>query len=114
MVTAPPKGLLSVYADLEEAENGINGFGSYTAEIYAYRLHSHSPSRGADFGHISEEANRQAAEEAAESLQGLISMLVEDHSYKGDVYVNGAKIVDKGALVEEVPPTNHRWHVFFD
>lgn len=43
MINISIQQLITLWVELEDAYNGVNGFGTYTAEIYAYTLQPYSP-----------------------------------------------------------------------
>jgi hypothetical protein len=43
MINISIQQLITLWVELEDAYNGVNGFGSETAEIYAYTLQPRSP-----------------------------------------------------------------------
>jgi len=101
----PITQLLDLWSDLESARCGKNGFGSYTAELYAYRFRRHDP-----YLLITDEATREEIENriALESAQILHDLLV----YFADrrecrLFIDGKKL---GKWVAKTPFV-HRVHV---
>jgi hypothetical protein len=69
---------LGVWSELEQAYYGDNGYGGDTAEIYAYRIQSYSPSAliplESGFG---AKAREEQANQAGKSLYKLIKKFCE-------------------------------------
>lgn len=102
---------LNVWEELVDAYHGRNGYGSDTAEIYAYRLLERSPSAEASASFATElhrKAIEEQASEAAFNLACLLHHFRETH--------NGVRIAVEGVPftgVRSTPldPFDHRVHV---
>lgn len=68
ITTIPLSELLNLWGELVEAYHGVHGYGSDTAEIYAYRLQAYSPMA---HDHKDEKALHDCAINAAEALAAL-------------------------------------------
>ena len=71
--------VLSIWTELEEARHGTNGFGSHTAEIYAYRVMPYRPGYNinCENDEISDSSTTQR--EAARSIVALCKLFIETH-----------------------------------
>ena len=95
---------LAVWADLEAALYGQNGYGGDVTEIYAYRLVGHNPSL--DFPGFAG-AREEMAGHAASNLQALVDLFRKIHP--------GARVdVEQGGRFRRglrIPPFGHRIHL---
>lgn len=74
--------ILDVWGDLVAAYHGVNGYGSDTAEIYAYRMLPDCPRRRLSppgCGGLTDEAHAEAAQAAARNLYGLLATFREHY-----------------------------------
>lgn len=105
LLRAPLAGMLDVWGELVEAYCGCNGFGSDTAEVYAYHLMPDDPRRrlGAPDG------ARDAEEEAARLASAAFHALLGTFADRYDCTVE----IDGRPWAVDAPPatTGHRWHV---
>lgn len=110
MLTMSTKQALDLLHELELCYYGENGFGSDTAEVYAYQLLPHSPSAAGpppQPGSIFYEEWVRRAHEAADNLGAVLK---EFMSYRPDVAV---EIDDHEPFDKDHPvaPFAHRVHV---
>jgi hypothetical protein len=99
--------ILSVWTELEDARLGVHGFGSSTAEIYAYRLLPHSPLAAANAGTLSAAAQEVLARVASRSLAAILDKFMELRP-RVTITVDGFKYRPGRT---ELPPCFHRWHI---
>lgn len=106
---------LSVWTDLLEAEFGCNGFGSDTAEIYAYRLQPSNPATESSFiedeSNFTKEAKREQDLIASRNLYELLCHFRDER--KVDVFVGCGRMYDGDPLDERLLkyPFTHRTQV---
>jgi hypothetical protein len=104
---------LDIWSELWQAYYGKNGFGSDTAEIYAYRLMAYNPTyhSGLNFNSAFRDTERfkKAQEEVCEQAQNSLVALLKKFAAENDcmIEVNG-KTVDDWAGSEMF---DHRCHV---
>jgi hypothetical protein len=99
---------LDVWADLEDAYQGVHGFGSDTAEVYAYRLRPEQPARGSDYPPIVEDCARHDRQAAA-ALRELAALFEERRECR--VLVVRGRRDDGIPIAEWSGPLDHRVHV---
>ena len=105
LLSIPIDELLRLWTELEEARLGRNGFGSDTAEIYAYRFHRRNP----EIEQTTSDSRRAIREgerdrDAARALAALLD-LFETHHERVQLFV------DDERFVGDVRPNPHRWHI---
>lgn len=79
LLRLPTLELLSLWSELEQCYHNEHGFGGDTAEIYAYRLQRHNPSRQAyrDGSSSAKAAEAEAAAEAYQILRATLDLFEE-------------------------------------
>lgn len=83
MMSISQNQLLRLWGELMDAYHGKNGFGSDTAEIYAYTLREDCPSRFLlPEASISKESIAGGNRSAADALAGLCLKFEKDHDCK--------------------------------
>lgn len=99
---------LSIWSELERAWHRTNGFGTDTAEIYAYRIVRESPT-AALLGNTDSPLGRQAqidyVNEVGRNLSALLALFVELREC--EIEVDGKPFNPKVG----VEPFGHRVHV---
>lgn len=95
MLNIPIVGAMRVYAQLVEAYHGVNGYGSDTAEIYAYHLSLYCPTyhglKQRDIDGPFSESVREARTLPARSLVAIIEQFQQD-------YCDASVVVEVGIL----------------
>ena len=66
--------LISLWVNLEDAYNGVNGYGGDTAEIYAYTVQSRSPGYKPGGDGIFAEDNKELELNASRSLYEVLKL----------------------------------------
>ena len=77
MINISIQQLITLWVELEDAYNGVNGFGSDTAEIYAYTVQPHSPGYGYNGGGedvVATEISRELELNASKSLYEVLML----------------------------------------
>ena len=107
MLNLGMRDALSIWSELEQAWHRTNGFGTDTAEIYAFRVAKASPSvaLGDTGSRLGREAQIEYADEVARNLGALLALFVELRECR--IEVDG-KLFDPKVGVE---PFTHRVHV---
>jgi hypothetical protein len=109
MLNIPTHELLLLWGELVEAYHGVNGYGSDTADLYAYRFMRHQPTAvmvpapepGGMMAQIMDDAHKQAA-------WSLFALLVHFREFYGcTIEVDGRRL---GKWLAAAPFT-HRVHV---
>lgn len=95
LIEVNPLELCKLWGELVEAYHGVNGFGGYTAEIYAYRFMAYVPAAHSHIGHESEPARKARDEvyyKAANQLVALIEEFID--WYDCYIQINGLAYQD--------------------
>ena len=101
--------MMKLWGDLVECYHGVNGYGSDTAEIYAYRLQSYSPVVH-NGGLMTELKAERAADLNAIAANALASLCEEfARQYDCKVEIDGHEIGNWLSLVTD--QFDHRAHV---
>lgn len=107
--------ILDVWGDLVAAYHGVNGYGSDTAEIYAYRMLPDCPRRRLSppgCGGLTDEAHKEAAQAAAQNLYGLLYAFREHYPdcriYPAASRSENGRVLGRWLLRELL---DHRTHV---
>jgi hypothetical protein len=101
--------LVRLWSQLEQAYYGDNGYGSDTAEIYAYTLHEHSPSlmhQDATEGGLLYENQQEMYKNAEESLVSVLKWFEKQRNC--NILVNGLSISEWKRTIGNF---SHRVHV---
>ena len=99
-----------VWADLLRAFNGKNGYGGTVAEIYAYRLHKHSPAFAFQGTTLCDQAETECAHEAAQNLYDVIEAFCLAHPCKVSIEDEPDRFKPFGPWVKDMIFC-HREHV---
>jgi hypothetical protein len=106
-VTIPFNELLRLWSELVEAYHGVNGYGGYTAELYAYRFVGDSPAANKLSGQVQREAEEAQSHCAYLSLRTLVQTFLE-------MYTDAAATIDgvpSGQWFASTTMFVHRAHV---
>lgn len=79
-----PIALCEIYAELVECAHGVNGYGSHTAEIYAFRLMRHSPLLNKDTAY-NEEYLFEESKLAAHRLFEIVELFCKRYNRRARV-----------------------------
>lgn len=105
--TIPLNELLALWAELVEAEHGVNSYGGDTAELYAYRFTGRSPCSELDHMKVTQ-LGRQSKMAMAASAGHALEWLLKSFASERDVRIE----VDGVPLVRFHPGLfDHRVHV---
>ena len=90
--------LMKLWAELNEAWHGINGFGGDTAEVYSYRLQPYSPmAHGANETDIGNIDKRILCSNAANALVNLVEMFCHEYNCT--------------ATIDNIPPQRWKYEI---
>lgn len=111
LMTVNLLGMLRVWGRLVEAYHGVNGYGSDTAEIYAYHLTRYSPivhGKHAVSGPSGKLYEEEKADNARHAANALCSIIEEFCSEYADCRVE----IDGISLAEWCALNNNHRHVY--
>lgn len=91
--------LLNVWNELDDAYYGKNGFGSDTAEIYAYAISEENPSAT----HLGKTYARDQALEAAKTMREILELFAEMRQCS--ILVDGSPFLSK--IGDTITKTSH-------
>lgn len=105
MLSIPFNEAFKIYGELIECYHGVNRYGGYVAEIYAYRLYG-----GNFYLNNSFTPEEEKAEECANNLNFILEMFNDHYPSKISFNVTNES---KGTVWHKgkVPPFIHRIHI---
>ncbi len=81
LLRLPTLELLSLWSELEQCYHNEHGYGGDTAEIYAYRLQRHNPTRQHGREGSARKAEAEASSEAYQILRAVLDLFAEQREF---------------------------------